>query len=113
MARGNKFSPSLRVRLALKRISRNRWLSPDEVCAAAKKLTLCLSSGGSSFNSIIKASYAQECEHVGMINGQPPSFHFEPHYGRVIDARQKAKKSKHNKVLFEIELLKIMMGVRR
>ena len=69
--------PSRRARLALNRLSRERWISGKE-CGEILR-------GWVGNNSAYRAAMAG-CEYVGIIGGIPPAFPFEPHYGEVLDA---------------------------
>lgn len=74
--------PSYRVNRAMKRLSRDKWLSPDEVSRIGLSLAKCAAPAG--YGMVLKHSYAAECEIVGMINGFPPAFHFDRNYHFVL-----------------------------
>ena len=94
--------PSYRVWAAMKRLSRDRWLSPSEVETIGMALARRASPGRPHW--VLKAAIADECDVVGMIDGKPPAYTFEPHYGEVLKA---AKKIKATRVAHaEIEFLK-------
>lgn len=66
-----------RVRAALKRLSRDRWLSPDEV--RKKALALAWYCSGRPHRTVDYALPA-ECNVIGMLRGEPPAYRLEDDY---------------------------------
>lgn len=99
--------PSWRVNRAMRRISRDRWISGLEVRRIGYALASC-SSGSPA--SVVKYSYAAECEVVGMIRGMPPAFVFEPHYPLVLDAVR--KNEKRGSAFIELALLRTVIQMK-
>lgn len=76
-------TPSYRVRRALARMSRDRWLPPETVRSAALRLASCVSG-----NPIWTAdhAYPMECAAVGMLRGAPPAWRWDADYKDFLDA---------------------------
>lgn len=74
--------PSHRARMALNRLSRDRWISGAEC-----RRILC---GWIGNNSAYRAAIAG-CEYVGIIRGMPPAFLWDDHYGYVLTAVKSGK----------------------
>lgn len=72
-----------RIRAALKRISRDKWLSPDEIRGMALHMARLCSS-----NPTWTASHAipMECEAIGMLKGEPPAWRWEDDYKTYFSA---------------------------
>lgn len=99
--RGSK--PIIRIHASMKRLSRDKWLSPEEVMEISTRLSKLCST---SYGNIVKHAFPYECFIVGMIKGEPPAYLFENRYKAVLEA---VKKVEHSKTLTpEIELLKAM-----
>ena len=88
---GRYSNPSYRVRSALKRISRDRHIPPEEFKKILFKLSK-LASNGSSWGIVASASARDECCFVGMFRGEPIAYTFEDHYGYILDNVKKLKK---------------------
>lgn len=72
--------PSLRVRAAMERLSRNRWLTGKECREFAWRLSLCASWSTNGAHSVYRGAMPKECEVIGMVRGAPPAWLWEPHY---------------------------------
>lgn len=66
-----------RVRAALKRISRDKWLSPQEVCDTAARLAVHC-SGNPTWTA--DRAVPGECTVIGMLKGEPPAWRWEDDY---------------------------------
>ncbi len=77
-------TPSVRVGRAMARLSRDKWLSGEEVRRVTLALAMCASPARPHW--VAQNAIRGECEHVGMIRGRPPAFVFEQHYGEVLRA---------------------------
>lgn len=84
--------PSYRVALALRRLSRDRWLSGEEASDLCFRLSQCASPR--SWPNVAKAAMCGECEFIGMYHGEPPTYHFDPNYGDVYRALSGVKRKK-------------------
>jgi hypothetical protein len=78
---------SSRVRRALDRLSRDRWLSGQEVCSIGLRLSHC-ASGNPTWT--YRNARAGECEVIGMLQGRPPVWRDHPRYGEFVDALKDA-----------------------
>lgn len=92
--------PSDRVRAAMRRLSRDTWMPPDEVARIGTRLSKTASP--TAWAVVQKHSYAMECEVVGMIGGLPPAFVFEDHYRAVLRAVQTNIKKGREAVMIAI-----------
>lgn len=97
--------PALRLRLALDRVSRDKWLLPDDLQKISYALAKCASP--SHPMQIMQVAYAPCCKCVGMIRGKPPFMPFDEKYMEVLYAVEKIKRYK--KLVPEKILLEIMM----
>ena len=79
--------PSVRVAKAMARLSRDKWMSGREVQVAVLKLAKCASPAAAAW--VAQSAIPGECTVVGMIQGMPPAFTFEPHYREVLRAVRK------------------------
>ena len=77
-------APSVRVRRALERLSRDRWIPGNQVTRIAMILSKCASPG--AWRTVMNAALQMESEVVGIINGNPPARRFEPDYGVFVNA---------------------------
>ena len=102
----DKGRPSFRVRAALTRLSRDRWLSGEEVGRIARSLAARAAWSQHGISSIVRASCADDCFYVGMIDGKPPAYRFESHYRDVCAVVEKLERNK--RLVPEIEFLKIV-----
>ena len=64
--------PSYRVWRAMKRISRDKWLSPEEVGRISRGLAYHCCWGHGAQRMALKFAIDDLCIHVGMIDGKPP-----------------------------------------
>jgi len=69
--------PSYRARMALNRLSRDRWISGPE----CKEIVSRWVGNSSAYKAAIEG-----CEYVGIIRGRPPAYIFESHYRDVYKA---------------------------
>lgn len=92
--------PSDRVRSAMRRLSRDTWLAPDEVARIGTRLSKTASPV--AWAVVQKHAYAGECEVVGMIGGLPPAFVWEDHYRDVLRAVQSNIKKGREAVMIAI-----------
>ena len=72
--------PAYEIKRILKRLSRERWLSPHDVLRIGRRLA--------APGKLPKDAFAIECQRVGMLRGRPPAFAWEPHYKHVVKATQ-------------------------
>lgn len=98
--------PSVRVARSMGRISRDKWLSGDDVWLIGYKLARCASPARP--HHVVNASFPLACFHVGMINGVPPFHLFERE--KYLDMLSVAKKYGTGKfgARVELEILKII-----
>ncbi|WP_428414417.1 hypothetical protein [Methylibium sp.] len=80
---GRNDAPVVRVRAALARLSRDRWLHPREVSEYAHRL-----AGHCSRRPCWTAdnAYPMECAGVGMLRGRPPAFRADKDYAAFVAA---------------------------
>ena len=88
---------SHRARMALNRLSRDRWISGKECMLILHKLT-------HGNNSAIKAASYGFIEYVGIVRGQPPVDRFNPYW---LDALKAVKSGKSDTEIM-IKLLTIV-----
>lgn len=89
--RRRKPKPSYRVARAMWRLSRDKWLSPEQVSDIGERLAKC-AAGGWGAAMVYKAAIPPECKFtVGMIRGVPPAYRFEAHYDVVCKAIKAAR----------------------
>lgn len=96
--------PVDRVRRALTRLSRDRWLSGEEVEAARMALARCCSAVPSS---VAKHACADECTVIGMIRGQPPVYRWDDGYPAFVRSLYGIKTSRKAEV--ELLILKLVL----
>lgn len=96
--------PCDRVRSALNRLSRDRWISGDECRKLVHSLACCCSGSPST---VAKAAMAAECEFVGMLRGYPPAFIFEDDYRDFFIALSGLKRDSQAKA--ELLILKLQL----
>lgn len=101
MRPNRSWPPYLRVRLAMARLTRDRWMAPEDVTKTVNRLLTCATAPGFLGGRNVVPF---ECQGVGMIRGRPPAYHFEPHYPVVLDAVRRVLKNP--KLCPEIEILK-------
>ena len=103
--------PSVRIRNAMKRISRNQWLHPKRVRQISFSLARkCCSNPFAAIN----AAFNQDCLHVGMIEG-------EPTFSRILEPDQylqmlmfcKEKNSIKQMLMAEFFILKLTLQKER
>lgn len=92
-------APAARVQRAMWRVSRDRWLHPDEVWRIGLTFSRLASRNPSN---TMKHAIALECEVVGMIRGRPPAYVWEPHYRSVMRCVRK----KQSAAQVELAMLK-------
>lgn len=97
--------PAIRLSLALERVSRDRWLLPDDLQKISYALAKCASP--SHPMQIMQNAYPQCCLCVGMIRGKPPFMPGDRKYMEVLYAVKKIKRYK--KLVPEKMLLEIIM----
>ncbi len=100
--------PSVRVFRALERITREKWISGDEVGRIGQRLAF-LACQHQYFWQAYNAAVSSECRIVGMIHGRPPAYVFDDNYRDVLNAVRKLEKNKA--LLPEIELLKTVRAI--
>lgn len=66
-----------RLYAALRRISREKWISSDGIYEIALRLALCKEKNMEAAMSAVRCAFqsdieTQDCTHVGMIHGLPP-----------------------------------------
>jgi hypothetical protein len=86
------------------RLSRDKWLLPEEVRRIGMALSRCASYAP---HTVFNHAFSDTCSYVGMINGEPPARPFDPHYGAVIKIADEAKPSRRTEAM--IALLKTQM----
>ena len=91
---------STRARLALNRLSRNRWISGDECSGIVRKWV----KNATSYNAAMRGGI----EYVGILRGDPPAFTFEDHYKEVYKITQSGKSD----VEIMIKLLSILSRIQ-
>lgn len=100
-ASGHKIKKGLtavnRVRRALIRLSRDKWLPPEAVRETAYSLA---SHCSYNTHTTIKHAYRDECDFVGMVRGHPILPTYDPKYSGLIHAIRNAK----GKSIFHKEL---------
>ena len=98
--------PVLRVRAALTRLSRDKWLSPTDVRNAAIRLALHCSN-----NPTWTADRATPgaCHVVGMLKGEPPATPQDPDYKQFLKTLNGAKRDEGAKA----ELLLLNLTIKR
>ena len=100
--------PSHRLARAMSRLSRNRWLHPDEVKKISRNLA---SSMSGSPSNVIKAAFAYTCEFVGMIDGEPPFYPTEYGYLDFLKWIEKGnKRTPSELVILKLKLKGIKNG---
>jgi len=97
-----------RVWRALRRISRDRWVSGDEVFSIGIRLARCCSGRPTV---VLQKAIEPECEAIGMIQGFAPAHVSDVDYGRYIDAL--SGKKPRNDLSIELEILKLLINRRR
>ena len=99
-------TPQVRLRAAMTRCSRDRWLSPEDVRTLAYSFAKCVSN-----NTIWTAEFYMKsvpgCEAVGMIRGTTPFPLGSPSYLRFLEVLRNKNKRKLKTV--EEEILRITL----
>lgn len=78
--------PIVRVQRAMRRISRDRWIHPDDVERILSILVDCAHPRPCTRAYLSYHAIPFECTAVGMLRGQPPAFASEPEYGEILTA---------------------------
>jgi len=100
------YKPSHRVNAAMIRLSRDRWIHPQDVHSMAMSLARCASWG--SYSSVVKHSYHDNCNYVGMIQGEPPFYRWDRGYTDMLRlVKRKSKKALYRECA-EISILKLV-----
>ena len=73
-------TPAHRVRRALKRLTRDRWMCGGDVYSATWSLARCACASPSAVGNVVKAAVRGEAMVVGMLWGEPVAFTFEHDY---------------------------------
>jgi len=92
---------STRARLALNRLSRNRWISGDECSKIVRRWV----KNANAYKSVMCDGVIDQ---VGIIHGYPPAFPFEKHYGEI----RKCIRSGKSDVEIMIKLLSILLRIQ-
>ncbi len=95
-----------RVRRALTRLSRDRWLSGREVRDIAIRLARCC-SGNPAWTA--DHSYPMPCSVIGMLRGMPPAWTLDDDYRDFVHALRDLKCRKP----FDGELLILKLTLKR
>ena len=74
--------PSIRVNLALKRITRDKYLCGEKIEDISHRLAKCASP--SSWQNVRNAAFPQECLIIGMFQGKPPAYYFQSFYSEAV-----------------------------
>lgn len=88
--RHGSIRPIDRVRRALIRVSREKWLHPEDVSRVAMAFANRYSANP---QWTANSAYAQACSVIGMIRGEPPAYPFEPEYHDYLAALRGLKKT--------------------
>ena len=91
---------SYRARTALKRLSRNKWISGKK----CERIVRNWVTNENAYNAVMKGGI----EYVGIINGFPPAFFFEDHYKEVYKITNSGKSD----VEIMIKLLTILSRIQ-
>ena len=102
MARTDR--PLDRVREAMRRLSRDKWLSPKETRDYTH--SLLRHAVWTTPSIFLDRVYPDACNAVGMIRGLPPAFPGEAHYGDVLSLVRNHRKSDHRPM--ELKLLNLV-----
>lgn len=80
-------APSERVRKAMARLTRDKWMPPSEVHQTALALARHCTHGNAAACAVVKAAVPLACiAAVGMVRGGPPAHPEDPHYLDVFQA---------------------------
>lgn len=104
MSTNRKSRPSVRVNRAMARLSRDKWLLPEEVRRIGMALSECASYAP---HTVFKWAFHEACSHVGMLQGLPPAIPCEPNYRAALKIADEAKPAKRTEAM--ILLLKNQM----
>ena len=90
-----------RLYWALVRVSRDRYLYPQEVMRVGMALARCLSPARPAW--VLDAAIQKSCQAVGMLRGHPPLNTWEPMYLQLVELVQRKPKN------IEFEILKLTL----
>jgi len=96
--------PANRVRRALARLSRDKWLAPTECIDLAQRLAACCSAN-SSWTA--DAAVPDACLVIGMLRGMPPAFPWDHDYPKFMAALRGLKPQQSAKA--ELLILKLQL----
>ncbi len=96
--------PASRVRRALARLSRERWLAPAECTELAQTLAACCSANPSW---TAQGALPDCCIAVGMLRGMPPADPLDPDYPKFVAALRGLKPQQSAKA--ELLILKLQL----
>lgn len=99
-----------RVRNILKRISREKYLYPDDVYDIAYKICCKISNSPCAVMNGINY-WDSEIFHVGMINGEPLLKRYEPGYLDLVVFLENKTNWKDKKIETELKILKMFIGI--
>lgn len=96
---GRRDQPVIRVRSAVVRLSRDKWLAPCEV----ERLAMAFARNASIGNPFVVAKHAFDTvvAQVGLLRGVPPAYPGDPRWRRYSDAlrHRKMKRDLSNELL--------------
>lgn len=99
--------PSVRVRGALNRLSRDRWLPGRYVFDVANRLAECCSFRGRSAQ-VAYAAASETCFMVGMLRGKPAANTWDPFYREFVRAlggiEKPARDARHELKILQLTL---------
>jgi hypothetical protein len=98
----------VRVRKAMERLTRNKWMCGEDVKRIGYRLSCCASDVPWS---VMKAVIPGEAEIVGMIHGAPVAYAFETHYREVLKLLWKQKEKLDSSI--ELSILNILLKVKK
>ena len=100
---------SVRVRLAMRRISRDRWVPPEEYRHLVVELSKCAAKDGCyNYSGTLRAATNETCAVVGMFRGDPLVPLWHPLYSKLLDGMRKVKRKNTMDASIEILLLEAM-----
>ena len=104
---GRRDKPIVRVENAMRRLSRDRWLSP----ATVRKVAVAFARlAGSSRPSVTaEAAVAFSAYYAGMLRGRPASWPGSPGWGVIVDFGRRYDEGKVRTNLPELRLLQIIV----
>lgn len=101
---GRRDRPVDRVRAAMRRLSRDRWLAPDECVNISMRLAECC-SGQPSWTA--QSAVWGACIAIGMLRGTAPAMPWDSDYGRFVAALHGLKRDDRAKA--ELLILKLQL----